>query len=86
MSRLTIPLSHNVTGAGFFLFRPNSLGVFHYICIDENLAKIKEESAVSGHDRLKGIILICRLKGVSFPLHRKEEDPPPAPPYRAGSE
>jgi hypothetical protein len=54
--------------------------------IYKNLAKMKKGSAVSGHDRLKGIILICRLKGVSFPLHRKEEDPPPAPPYRAGSE
>ena len=71
MSRLTVPLSHDVTGAGFFLFRPNSLGVFHYICIDENLAKIKEESAVSGHDRLKGIIFVRFLK-IFVPLTKRQ--------------
>ncbi len=42
------PPSQDAPGAGFFLFRPNSLGVFHYICIDKNLQKpCKNEGKVS---------------------------------------
>ena len=56
---------------------PNSLGVFHYICIRtkiyKNLAKMKEESAVSGHDRLKGNISV-RFLQFFVPLAKRKEN------------
>ena len=60
----------------FFFFSVQTHWAYHIIFalakIYKNLAKMKEGSAVSGHDRLKGIIFVRFLKILVYLAKRQE--------------
>ena len=76
MNRLTAPLSQDAPGAVFFFSVQTHWAysiIFALTKIYKNLAKMKEGSAVPGHDRLKGIIFVRFLK-IFVPLTKRQEN------------